>query len=504
MKQTIYRRIRLKDGIRRAMWIVPLFAAVFIAAPRLSAQESVTEKMERLDSAILRVQTQVEESQRELRELQQQMATLRQQAGFPVKDSPVVPALPDAARLAAAVEEIRERQDAQEAALAAHEQAKVESASKYPVTVNGMILINGFVNTRAVDWPSTPTLALSGPGATGATLRQSVIGIDARGPHLLGARSHADLRADFAGADAESSYANGLGLLRLRTAHVELDWRHTKAFFSLDKPLISPETPTSLTAIAEPPLAWSGDLWTWNPQAGVSEDLQLHRGAILQMQAALIDVADPPNSYANASSSYSTPPSTSEQSRWPGLQARFSLLNPIADHEAHIGVGGYFAPHLTADGTRFDSWAGTTDFRFPVFSRLELTGSGYRGQALGGLGGGAYKDFAYGVYNGINYYQVLDDMGGWMQAKEKLTARLELNEAFGIDNVPAHQLLPFATADPGSYYNLARNRTFTWNVIYKPSAYLLYSIEYRRIASSPVNWPTQFSDVIGIAAGYKF
>jgi len=41
-------------------------------------------------------------------------------------------------------------------------------------------------------------------------------------------------------------------------------------------------------------------------------------------------------------------------------------------------------------------------------------------------------------------------------------------------------------------------------VIYRPSAYLLYSIEYRRIESSFVNSPTASSDVIGVAAGYRF
>ncbi len=504
MKQTIIATMVLIRRIRRTAWSAPLIGAALIFTSPISAQESVAEKIELLDNAILRVQTQVDESQKELRELQQQLAALRQQAGLPVNNTPAASAPADATQLAAAVEEIREKQDVQEATLAAHEQAKVESASKYPVTLNGMILINGFVNTHAVDTASTPSVALSGYGATGATLRQSVIGIDARGPHLFGAHSHADLRADFDGADADASYSNSLGFLRLRTAHAELDWQRIRAFFSLDRPLISPDTPTSLTAVAEPALAWSGNLWAWNPQAGVSADLPLHRNAVLQMQTALIDVADPPNTYTSSTPTLVTLPSTSEQSRWPGVQARIALVNPCDDCQAHLGIGGYFAPHKTVGGTEFDSWAGTLDFQLPVFSHVELAGSAFRGQALGSLGGGAYKDFAYSLYEGIGSFRVLDDVGGWMQAKEKVNERLEFNEAFGIDNVPANQLLPFATADPNSYYNLARNRTFTWNAIYKPSAYLLYSIEYRRIASSPVNGPTQFSDVIGVAAGYKF
>ena len=144
------------------------------------------------------------------------------------------------------------------------------------------------------------------------------------------------------------------------------------------------------------------------------------------------------------------------------------------------------------------------DFSLPIFSHFELVGSAYRGRALGGMGAGAYKDFVYTLYGGESYFRTLDDMGGWVQAKEKINQKLEFNEAFGIDNVPAYQLRPFAIPGPSGYYDFARNRTFTSNVIYRPSAYLLYSIEYRRIESSFVNSPTAGSDVIGVAAGYRF
>ena len=54
-----------------------------------------------------------------------------------------------------------------------------------------------------------------------------------------------------------------------------------------------------------------------------------------------------------------------------------------------------------------------------------------------------------------------------------------------------------------AYQNVARNRTVTGNVIYSPSAYLLFSFEYRRIETSSENGPTNASDVIGVAAGYE-
>ena len=80
------------------------------------------------------------------------------------------------------------------------------------------------------------------------------------------------------------------------------------------------------------------------------------------------------------------------------------------------------------------------DFHLPIFAHLDLTGSAYRGQALGGLGAGTYKDYVYRVYESQGYFRTLDDMGGWLQAKQKVNQRLEFNEAIGIDNVPGYQL----------------------------------------------------------------
>jgi hypothetical protein len=59
-------------------------------------------------------------------------------------------------------------------------------------------------------------------------------------------------------------------------------------------------------------------------------------------------------------------------------------------------------------------------------------------------------------------------------------------------------------AGTSAYQNLARNRSYTGNAIYSPSAYLLFSLEYRRLESAPVNGPTAGSNIIGLGAGYKF
>lgn len=468
---------------------------------------TVQDRIRSLTGAIGRIEAQLEQSQRELADLRQQLVSL--QASFGVSNSPEPPLSESngAADLAAAVAEIREAQAMQETQIATLDQSKVESASKYPVRLSGMVLFNGFANTRRVDAAATPSVALSGSGSTGVSARQTFVGLDIDGPFVLGARTHGDVRLDMNASASGSGYTGSyaLGLVRLRTAHLDLNWTGTHAFFALDQPLISPETPSSLTATALPALAWSGNLWAWNPQTGLSFDMLTSGRGSLRMQAALIDTADPPPLFSTTNSGSYTPPFTAELSRWPGIESRVAFEGPDGKSGMRFGMSGYFAPHRTANSLfTFNSWAGAVDFRVPAFRFMEFSGSTYWGSALGGLGGGAYKDYVASNINGEHYYRALDDRGGWVQWKQKARERLEFNEAFGIDNVPAGQLRPYATATPVSVYNLARNRTFSGNVIFSPSAYLLFSLEYRRVMSSYVTAPTAFSDVIGVAAGYRF
>jgi len=485
--------------------ILGIVGLLCIAGPPGHSQsardEGLHQQLQQLTDAMTRTQAKLEESQRQLQEIRSQLTELQKQ----LVESEASPS--SSTQLAAAVNEIREQQFMQEAQIATHEQAKIESESKFPVKLSGLVLLNGFVNTRLVDMPATPTIVLRGRGATGATLEQTVLGFDARGPHLFNARSDADVRVDFAGNLSGSGYAASQGIMRLRTAHANLRWNQQEAFFSLDHTIVAPNSPTSLTAIAVPALAWSGNLWTWNPQAGMTADLLLSPAQRLRIQGAMIAVSDPPPIYSfSASSSSVVAPTTAQLSRWPGIEGRFALIGNSEQGGLQLGVGGLFAPHRIF-GYNFDSWAGTLDYRIPFSSHTELSGSLYHGQALGGLGGGAYKDYLVRPdpdSPGHFYYRTLDATGGWAQLKQRVDEHLEFNAAFGTDQVPAGQLRPYAGAPSAVYLNLARNRTYVANVIYSPSAYLLFSLEYRHLQSSPVNGATNSGDVIGIATGYRF
>ncbi|WP_263376716.1 hypothetical protein [Granulicella aggregans] len=481
----------------------------------------MSEQLQKLTEAMARTQAQVEQSQHELEEMRKQLNALQALAAQSGASATAPETASSSSSAPAAepvthaeIDDIRERQAVIESEIKTHEQTKVESESKYPVKITGLLLLNGFVNTKGVDAAATPTLAVGGPGNTGASVRQTVLGFSARGAHLFGAASYADLNIDFDGnPQSPATTTNYTGynasnatLLRLRTAHAGLQWQHTQAYFSLDHPILSPDSPTSLTAVAEPALAWSGNLWTWNPQFGLTHDLPIGSHSV-RLQSALIDVGDAPWSVVTTSAATGGTPATgAEQSRWPGAEARIALLGSKSDEGSHLGVGGYFSPHLNPVGRRFDAWAGTLDARLALPWRLSFTGSFYRGAALGGLGAGGFKDFGFVADPGTGnyYFRPYDDAGGWAQLKEKLSQRLELNAAFGLDNVFASQLRPYAVPGGTSYQNLARNRTYTGNVIYSPSAYLLFSLEYRHLGSSPIIGSPVGSNVIGLAAGYRF
>jgi hypothetical protein len=143
-------------------------------------------------------------------------------------------------------------------------------------------------------------------------------------------------------------------------------------------------------------------------------------------------------------------------------------------------------------------------------ARFSFTGQAYKGQALGGLGGGAFKDISISYYYGTNYPTLMSkaialrDEGGWAQLKFHLNNLFELNAAFGQDNDSAAQLRATHVSLTNPYSGLARNQTFMGNAVFRPRASLLLSFEYRRLASWQLVSPVNTANIFGLAAGYEF
>jgi hypothetical protein len=421
--------------------------------------------------------------------------------------SPEASAETIAATLSRDVARIREDQDAIQEQVKVHEQEKVETLSRYRLWINGLILFNAFANRGTVDTPDLPNIALPSysqaeNNTVGASVRQTILGLNGIGPHLFGAQSSADLTIDFfSNGDAET-YPAASGSARIHTAHVKLDWRRDRIEAGFTEPLISPLSPTSYASVAEPPLAWAGNLSAWAPQVTYEHRLQLSDANSIGIQAGLWYAT-----YGGTNlHTYEPLPSDYESEKWPAAESRISWTAG-ADSRFHIGLGGYRGALKTGYGSTIPSWALSSDASLQFLPMASVTGELYRGSSLAGLGGGSHKDFLMGTdpVTGMARSIGLNAIGGWAQLKLKFSPVAEANAAFGQDSGYAsdfRSLVLAGTGDPIS--TLARNQMVTGNLILRPKTYLVLSPEYRRILSGQSSGASNVANIFTISVGYIF
>jgi uncharacterized coiled-coil protein SlyX len=482
------------------------------------------QQIQAISAALAATQAQIQQSQQQMLQLQQQLQTLQQQmaaAGMatpPVAvpsaaEPPVVAAQPAPAALppstASTTEEINEHLAVLDAEVKQHAQTKLESESKYPIRISGLLLFNAFVNNGVVDYIDLPSLAArSTPGVSngsaGAGLRQTILGLEGTGPTLWGARTSANINIDFFGGISYSNYGTSAGSVRMRTANVSMAWKNDIVQAGFVGPLISPLSPTSYATVAEPGMAWAGNLWTWAPQISIDHHLQLQNGSHIGMQFGLWDSP----SAGFTTSEIIRAPSPSELSKQPAYEARISYAGKDEAHGLELGMSGYYSRQSYSNDRYNDSWAVTWDWRLPLPAHFELSGEAYRGRSLGGLGGGVYKDVLTGTpdpITGIAPIRGLNAIGGWSQLKWKPRNSFELNATMGQDSGFAsdfHTLLPPVNAS--STQLRARNQMAVANLIFRPKSYLIFSPEYRRIWTWPIIGAGATADIFTLSIGYQF
>src|SRR5260370_27156595 len=130
------------------------------------------------------------------------------------------------------VQKLEEEQQLSNARLEEQNQTKVESASKYRVRLSGAAILNLISNAGIVDNLDFPSLVpadrpIDPRGSFGASLRQSLLGLEVFGPQIKGARGSADLQFDFARGFPHAPDGVTLGLVRLRTGVVRIAGQRT-------------------------------------------------------------------------------------------------------------------------------------------------------------------------------------------------------------------------------------------------------------------------------------
>jgi hypothetical protein len=382
-------------------------------------------------------------------------------------------------------------------------QTKIESASKYRVRLSGIVLLNLFANRGTTDNQDFPSFALPTPvggsnGNFGATMRQSEIGLEAFGPIFAGAKTSASVQADFAGGFPYTWNGVNSGYFRLRTASARMDWENTSVVAGQDDLFISPLSPTSFASLAVPAFNYAGNLWGWIPQVRVEHRWAMSDTSNFKIQAGILDnlTGEFPSAVL-----WSRIPGPGENSGQPAYALRTSWTGNVFGQPLTLGGAGYYSRQNWGFGRRVNGWAGMTDWKIPLGSRLELSGELYRGRANGGIGGGAGRSVYFDSNPSDPSSQVfgVDSFGGWSQLKFKATSKLEFNAAFGLDN-------PTASEARSAFSNQSypqQNRSALTNFIYRPRSNLLFSAEYRHLRTAQI-YGDDTAEQINVMMGVLF
>ena len=347
----------------------------------------------------------------QIKELRQTVEAANQQAK---ERSAQTAAQPTAAPASpAAAERTAEREEISEHRIEELAQTKVEASQRYPLRLTGIVLFNAFTNGAYNGGAQDPTVAAATSSArnSGATLRQTVLGLTYHGPRtFLGGTVSGSLYMDFFGGSADSLNH----LVRLRLATIQLDWPNTTFAVGQDKPLVSRREPNSFAQVDVSPLTAAGNPWLWRPQARIEQRFHLSEKTTLTAEAGVFQTKE-----TTSQSSYVA--SETEGTR-PALETRLNVKHEFAEGRV-LEVAPVFhtsTSHIL--GKSIPSRLYGVDWLVKPIPQLELTGMLFRGQNFANLGalGGTTVTPDYEVF-------AIHGSGGWAQLRYLATSKLSFD-----------------------------------------------------------------------------
>jgi hypothetical protein len=521
----------LPDGIRKSLRAI-LF--LLIANAGLWAQQAkpadagapsdataaavrdLQEQVQQLREAVSEIRSEAAQYRAETAELRHELEATRGAQSVPAPSSPVAaatqpaetPATPSQpSTLGDRVAALEDTTHLLSAKVDDQYQTKVESASKYRLRLSGIVLMNLFSNRGVTDNQDVPNWATgaapSDPkGNFGATLRQSEIGLEAFGPRVAGAKTSGNLQLDFSGGFPQTTNGVDFGIVRLRIASMRMDWDHTSVVVGQDNLFFSPLSPTSFASLAVPTFGYAGNLWAWTPQVRVEHRFDIGDGQNIIVQGGILDnLTGEPPMYP-----YERAPQAGESSSQPAYATRLAWTRNIFGQPFMLGGAAYYSRQDWGFSRHVDGWSGSVDMEVPLSPKWSFSGEAYRGDAVGGIGGGIGQTV---LASGPLMYQStvvrgLDSVGGWSQLKFRATPKLEFNGAYGQDNVYAGDVREFSNTPGYSPFTLVRNRGSLVNFIYRPRSNLLFSAEYRHLRTFDITNQSWTADQVNLMMGILF
>jgi hypothetical protein len=385
-------------------------------------------------------QTQAEEILRELTALRAEVRQLRQELDA------LKPAAPTVAPEVVA---------AQVAELA---QTKVESTTRFPLKIFGVIHAHAFANHATPNWLDIPNFVnapVADAGTFSMALRQSRIGFTADGPTLGNVRTSGVVSFDFFGGIPGFQTGQVMGLPRLLVAYARFDGDRAAAQVGQDHVLLAPRDPTSLSGFAFPLLFRSGNLYLRAPHARVE-----YKAASLFRAAAAVSA---PIGGDLPGEDYRFVPAAlgGERSQRPATQARFELgsADPEATRRAAVGLSGHYGWERRT-GALAESWAGAIDFGARL-DAIGVAGEIFVGDNIDAFGGSIGLDAR--------------SRGGWAEVQLLPTNRWSFNVGAGLDEI----------SDATALFARRRNRSAYGNVILSFTPEIQGSVEYRWLGTTP-------------------
>ncbi len=349
------------------------------------------------------------------------------------------------------------------------DQAKIGTRSRNRVELSGTILLNGFWSDARVNNSDVPTFVATPQDTSGlpngygaASVRQTRLGLALSGVSSLGAMLSGELQLDFYGGQQASTGARTFPLPRIRTAFARLDWRHFGMLVGQETQIISPWNPAGLASVGIPGFTNAGNLWFWIPQVRMTYETGVRPRFGFQA-AALSPMMGTPQG------AFFTQPDSAEKSQRPFVQGRIYTGWGDGDTETQLGIGAHRGWIATTGDSVLVSEAYTVDARIALGERVSITGEGFVGSALAGLGGGGI-----GQELGLNGSPV-DSRGGWVQLVLRPTFTWEVGGGWGMDD-PDDADLPTSAR--------LRNTMYGAHVTVRPGGGFFLGGEVRRIVTT--------------------
>lgn len=377
------------------------------------------------------------------------------------------------------VADLNEKTDIQGARIEEQAQTKVEASQKFPIQIAGMALFNSFLNSRQNGGAEYPTAAgAPGPERAGATLDQTIIGLEFHGPQtFLGGTVRGSVYMDF---------FNSPQWIRLRTGSIELDWKTRSILVGVEKPIFNPREPSSLAQVGVSPLTGAGNLWLWVPQVRLEQDVNFGSATGVRVQMGVIQTRETP---PYDSAAYTGPAPAPSR---PGLEGRYEFFHKFDDtHRIEIAPGFHIST-THVGGLSVPSSLFSTDWFVNPIERIEFTGAFFTGQNVSLLGTGAINE-GYVAYG--REAEAISSRGGWGQATIHTLKRMDVHLFTGLQTYGDSHL---------GAGDVTRNLMFGANLFFRLAPNVLLGPEISQLRTLYIGQGTRINNHYDLALAYLF